>query len=324
MLTDPPEQAQTGDRFAFGRYRHPIPEPFFGTSLRQRFRLKEWHYCSVMTDRWFVAFGLVQLGYVANAFLYLVDRERPEPAHEFEAMAPLGLGTRFAPSSIDGSTRFRHRGGRIEIVYDEGWQTRIDLKVEGKRLTGSYLVEPQESLALLHPLGPDRAAYTHKAAALPTAGLLTFGDQRISLDGGLANLDWTRSLADRETRWKWASFAHRSGDVTLGLNLSAEVYDDAAGDSRENAVWVDGQVHALGGVRFEVPRNPGCEDWRIVSREGDEVDLTFTPLGARSQALNLRLVRSDFVQPYGSFRGRVRGHEVDGAFGVVEDHHAVW
>ena len=114
------------------------------------------------------------------------------------------------------------------------------------------------------------------------------------------------------------------GGHSLGLNLSAEVYDDANGDSLENALWVDGRVQPLGGVEFDVPPIPGVEDWHIRSREGDEVDLVFRPLGARAQHLDMKVLQSDFVQPYGTFHGHVAGHRVDDLFGVVEDHLSVW
>lgn len=94
----PPGQIRVGDAWQFGRYVKPFAHPDFGNPLLTRFRLKEWHYSSFATDDWFFAVGLVQLGYVANAFAYLVDRRRPTlPARQFEALSPLGSALRFAP-----------------------------------------------------------------------------------------------------------------------------------------------------------------------------------------------------------------------------------
>ena len=45
---------------------------------------------------------------------------------------------------------------------------------------------------------------------------------------------------------------------------------------------------------------------------------------ALASNLDLRVVRSDFIQPFGVFRGQVLGHDVSNVFGVVEDHLAVW
>ncbi|MCA9532435.1 MAG: DUF2804 domain-containing protein [Myxococcales bacterium] len=327
----PPGQIRVGDAWQFGRYVKPFAHPDFGNPLLTRFRLKEWHYSSFATDDWFFAVGLVQLGYVANAFAYLVDRRRPTlPARQFEALSPLGSALRFAPSSIEGTTCWERRNARVEFEWmAPEWRVKLDVPFGKTALRGELRLASADALALLHPLAPDRPAYTHKAAGMKATGVLDLGDQRLDFRDAFGTLDWTRSLANRETRWKWASFAGRNkaGDA-VGLNLSAEVYDDAAGDSRENGFWLNGKVAPLGGVTFEVPKDPGVNDWRIVSRDQTggrpEVDLSFEPFGARRQNLDLRLVRSDFIQPYGVFRGQVLGHDVQDVFGVVEDHLAVW
>ncbi len=200
------------------------------------------------------------------------------------------------------------------------------MPIGGRSLEGTFRLEPAEALALLHPLGRGkRAAYTHKAAALRASGRLRFGGTPIDVDGGLGCIDWTRSLADRQTRWRWASMTGGlSGGRRLGLNLSSLVYDDPGGASRENAAWIDGRVQPLGGVRFEVPADPARTPWRIRSTADDEVDLELVPVGARADRVELGLVRSDFVQPFGTFRGYVLGETVEQAFGVVEDHVARW
>ncbi len=210
--------------------------------------------------------------------------------------------------------------------FERGWNVRLNVPLPtGQTLRGGFRLEPGESsLALLHDLGEGRPAYTHKSAGLRATGSIQLGDEAIDLGDANGQIDWTRSLAARETRWKWASFAGTSEGRRVGLNLSAEVYDDAAGNSRENALFVDGHVVPLGGVRFDIGREPGVDDWRIRSREGDEVSLDFRPLGARAQHLDLHVLRSHFVQPYGLFRGRVRDIEIDDIFGIVEDHRSVW
>ena len=110
----------------------------------------------------------------------------------------------------------------------------------------------------------------------------------------------------------------------MGLNLSAQVYEDVHGHSVENALFVDGEVRRLSGVRFDVPSEPKSQTWRITSLEGGDIDLEFEPLGAREEHTNFGLVRTDFVQPYGRFAGQVCGLDFTGLFGVVEVHLSVW
>lgn len=325
ILPPAPARACEDGTTLYGRYQGAIRTPDLELRLSKRIRLKEWHYTSLTTDRHFVSLAVAQLRYAGHVFAYFVDRERPEQMQRFDAVLPLGLGVRFAPSSVEGATRFRRGRTRIELEYDDGWSARLFVPLGEAILRGRIHFQADETLALLHQLPGDRPAYTHKGAGLRATGLLHLGGQRINADGGLVVLDWTRTLATRRTRWKWASFAWRRDDgATFGLNLSSDVYDDASGASRENVLWINGRMHLLGGVRFDLPRNPGCEDWTIRSVHGDEVDLRFEPQGAHHQELDFGLVRDDFVQPYGIFRGRVAGKSIDGAFGVVEDHDAIW
>lgn len=334
-LPDPPDRAVDRGVFQWGRYRRPIPSPAFRPGGRLgNLRLKEWCFFSVTHERWFVAFAMVQLGYVANTFCYVVDRRAPSRAWEYDAITPLGAGLRIAPSSVSGSTRWEWRGARIEARWTGAWEVQLDLPLscagEKRRLHGAFRVEAEEALALLHPLRKNRPAYTHKAAGMPVSGMLAFGSEEIVLDGALGALDWTRSVALWDTRWKWASLATRAADGRrIGLNLSAEVYDDAEGASRENALFVDGVVHTLPGVDFALPVEVSRDRWRVESREPGVVDLSFTPAGARAQRLDLALVRSDFVQAFGTYEGRVHlpatgPIEIRDAFGVAEDHYARW
>jgi hypothetical protein len=69
--------------------------------------------------------------------------------------------------------------------------------------------------------------------------------------------------------------------------------------------------------------------WRIRSGDG-AVDLTFAPEGQRAQDTNvLGLLTSRYVQPFGSFSGRIAlpglaPLELEKVPGVTEDHFARW
>lgn len=320
-----PSSLRVGDEWHVGVYRTPFATAEMSTSGWKRYRLKEWHYLSFTTSEWFVALGLVQLGYVANLFSYAVDRVSQKEAVEYGALSPLGKALRFASSSVRGTTTWKSRTARVTIDARDGWDVDLDVPLGRERLRGRAHVAARDSLAMVHRLGPRRIAYTHKAAGWPATGHFELGARPIRLDGGLGASDWTRSQANRITEWKWASLSgFVDGGTAIGLNLSAQVYDDERGHSMENALWIDGEVQPLGGVRFEVPADPTAERWAIRSLEGDEVDLRFEPVGARQERTNFGLVRTEFVQPYGNFTGRVRGRDVRGCFGVVETHLSVW
>lgn len=324
-LPEAPRSLSIDGQWQFGIYRSPFANAGIETTGYRRYRLKEWHYLSFTTDAWYVAVGLVQMGYVASIFAYVVDRKGAGRRFEFRALSPLGRSARIAPSSLRGTTSWKSRKASLSVSARDGWDVDLDLPLGADRLRGRAHLAPRGSLAMLHALSPDRVAYTHKAAGCAASGSFEHGGRRIDLDGGLGSSDWTRSQASRVTRWKWASLSGRLADgAAVGLNLSAQVYDDDAGHSVENAFFFEDDVIPLGGVRFVVPDNPRTGRWSIRSIDGDDVDLEFQPAGALEERMNFGVVRSDFVQPYGRFAGRVCGHDVSGCFGVVETHLSVW
>ncbi len=337
LENEAPSTARVGDSYAFGRYRRAIATPnICGSGLLSPFRLKEWHYLSVAGARYFFACAVVSLGYASKMFAYLVDRENPQRTVELSRLHPLGMGVSFAASSIAGRTSWEDRKNRLGIEYVQtpkpGWKLTVDLTLADVKVQGTLHLEDSEALALLFKLSSGNPAYTHKAAGLCVTGSLSANGTPIDLQGAVGGIDWTRSVALRETRWQWSALQGNTPQgQRVGLNLSALVYDDEQGNSQENALWIDGQVIPLGGVAFVLPSDPRRQKWHIHSRSGNEVDLHFTPMGTREEQVNLGIIRSDFIQPYGTYEGTLcptNGNTtpicVDGMFGVVETHHSIW
>jgi hypothetical protein len=123
------------------------------------------------------------------------------------------------------------------------------------------------------------------------------------------------------------------------LYLICTDYVDYNGVSQENAVWVNGKIHLLGKVDIEMPEDRETGLWKVRStdescqNEGQPtrvcVNLVFTPRGARGANMDVIVLKSDFVQPYGTFEGDLRlpsGEvlSIENTFGVVEDHIAIW
>lgn len=280
---------------------------------------------TVATEAWVFSVGLVQLGYVANVFYYLKSTQAKGALAECELVLPLGRGVTFAETSIHGATLWSRGSERIELHGGPGWRVRVDAKLEGKPLRGEITLHGDEALSLVYPLPDNRAAYTHKEAGLRAEGELRWGNDRLDFSGASGAVDWTRSLPNRHTHWKWASASGLLPNGTrLGLNLSAEVYDDAQGNSRENALWADHRVQVLPGARFTMPANPLSEPWGIRSPDSDHIDLEFRPTGARVQSLDYGLIRSRFTQAFGTYHGRIGEYELPGIPGLAEDHDALW
>ncbi|OQR92119.1 hypothetical protein ACHHYP_04051 [Achlya hypogyna] len=353
--TAPP--ALWGDgRYAFGRYKAAVDNLLFHSEqptsglahFPARLQTKHWHYSSVDAGPIFVALAFVQLQYVADIFLYVVDK-KSGTKFEFTDRLFGGFGLTFAASSIDAAQCTRYRDAVSACFDGTAWRLQADVAVvshagEVRPLELDVAIAGDgEALTLLYPLADDplRPAYVHKAAGAAARGVVTLGDEAHAVTRGLGAIDWTKSMALRQTSWHWASASFLDADnvTAVGINLSKLVYD-VDGASQENALWVDGRVCPLGGVAFAIPADKSAR-WRITSTAPsatDAVELTFTPAGARADDAGVPFViESRFVQPYGTFNGRVVCSTQDGngttvvhtidvvdAFGVVEDHFALW
>jgi len=328
----------------FGVYDQPCAKvDLFRTRLRtlgvpmpglwSRFRLKEWqHYCLILPEA-MVSFAIVDSKFLHTSWCHVVDRT--SGAHFEHARQGPRLRARVARQLWNERTHLSARGYRIEVFnhLDHGeHRISIDIDADGTlpavhlAMTCEHDLDAIQPLVVVLPVGPNRGMYSHKVA-LPLRGTLRVGDRehRVESEQGFAIVDVHKAHYPRRTWWNWATFAGRdaAGRLIAG-NLTHNV-NERDRELNENALWVDGALHHLGPARFEVDRERVLEPWRVRT---DEAALVFTPEGERAQSIRLGLVVSEFHQPYGTFAGTVRleGEEVeiDGLYGVCEDHTAVW
>lgn len=285
---------------------------WLGRAVR-RMRLKRWHYFSVCHRDVFLCTAVADVGYIGNTFCYLVDR-RTGQKFEKESLVPLALGIQVGAASQRSS-----RTGGIQFSHREShWFCELDLNLEGRPLRAQWKMATATPLCLLYPLHQNRAAYTHKEIGGSCSGQFEWDGRALDLDEAVGGMDYTCSYADRHTVWKWLFLTGTLADGRrFGINLSDCLYESA-----ENYLWLDGRIRHLGSVHF-LPTEES--HWRI---HGESLEIAFHPLGRRRQNVNFGLVRSSFQQPYGEALGWVlSGSErldIASAFGVAEDHEALW
>ena len=299
----------------------------------RKMRLKRWqHFCLVHPEA-LVTCAVVDAAYLKTSWVQFVDLNgglRLEH-HQQAPRADVAI----SDALFDGTTHFRRRRYELSVRnhLDAGRHTlRIDIGQDARRGLPAISGE----LRALHPMGQDRieplvvalplhnqrAMYSHKVA-LPVEGRLSIGRRCLLFDPSecFAILDIHAAHYPHHTWWKWATFATKVGKHRVALNLTRNVV--VGEELNENAIWLDGKLQRLDTALFE---RVG-QRWRVGSRDS-RVDLTFTPLGARTENLNLGVVRSRFEQFYGRFHGSLRhGDEVvdiDGAVGLFEDHDSKW
>jgi Protein of unknown function (DUF2804) len=266
---------------------------------------KRWQFVAVMAEEAFVAAAVANFRYMGYAFAYAHRRDTGE-TRRFEIKTPLGLGAMVAPEPEAEFTRLSVPNG---LIWYEPRPSRLRVQTKEFQATFDFdLGVPFDAAWDIPGAGHHR---TRKRMGDQARGQLVWDGRELPL-AGHALMDWSRGHLARETAWRWASGVGRAGDRVVAWNLRTG-FDDPT--QAENAVWVDGTPAPAGPAILE----PG-DAWRV---EAGPLVLRFVPEGVHSEDLNLGVLASRYVQPWGRFEGTYEGQPLTG-YGVVEDHWARW
>jgi hypothetical protein len=157
--------------------------------------------------------------------------------------------------------------------------------------------------------------WTRKQAAVPVRGQVRLAGEFIPVDA-LGVVDDTAGYHDRHTAWRWSAGVGETPDGrAVGWNLVTGVNDPPR--ASERSVWVDGAAREVGPVAFARDLS------RISFAEGGALD--FAAEATRERHDELLVMRSDYVQPFGTFTGTLPGAvDLARGYGVMEDHRARW
>ncbi|MDN0083843.1 DUF2804 domain-containing protein [Crenobacter sp. SG2305] len=286
--------------------------------LTRKLHHKRWQYAALAHEAFFVATAIVDLGWTSTAFAYLFDREQGRVVASFSANGLPGVSTHVEDRPFGDAT---FRFGRERLAFRRAAE-RLELTINCRELKLVAHIELSSTPPVMAAIAPANwlAHSTHKSGGLAVTGFAEAAGRRYSLDDAVASLDASNGLLARDTRWRWASAHNRE----LGFNLQAGYMGNA-----ENAIWLNGRVFRVGEARFDYDAADLLAPWRIASCDG-VVELVFQPEGARREDRDLVIAASRYVQPIGTFSGRLTDpasgavHTIDRLTGVTEDHHSRW
>jgi hypothetical protein len=257
--------------------------------LRQGTRpLKRWCYVGVFGTDVMLSAGTARVGPLAQSFWALWDRRS---------------------GVLDTETQLVHPG-RIQVdpksVEVRSGTARIELAIS----------PAGEAVEVVSPHG--RSYIWTRKVPIRAHGHVTLGMEARPLHGS-GILDQSAGYHARETEWEWSAGVGTTIDGWPAVwNLVRGVHDSAT--MSERTVWVNGRPVEAPPVRFSEDLD---ELWG-----SDGSLLHFQEEATRARRENLGWLRSDYVQPFGRFRGtlpggvELSGHEP--ALGVMERHRARW
>ena len=299
--------------------------PFGRSFLERRLIEKRWEALFLATPQAMLSFAIVDTGYLSSGILAVFDRGARRLLIDSNPVLPPffasltdqpneGLRAMIAGPGVNG--RIERSGGRILATARWG-NAAVDLALDAR--------QAPPPMSAVCGLGPGRFSFTQKLLGIPAEGEIRVGNTRFAVRGELAGLDFTHGYLARETAWRWAFGCARQGGRLIGFNLSEGFLPGGLG---ENALWVDGAPCAVGPVGFEFEASAPLAPWRVRSADGS-LELTFQPEGYRAQTVDLKIVLSKYLQPYGVFSGHATTAsgerlEIESLPGVAEDHAARW
>ena len=195
----------------------------------------------------------------------------------------------------EGSGGVRFDGSRVAVA-DRG--AAIDLELAA----GDVPVD------VVSPSG--RQWIWTRKQTVPVRGRVEAGGRAWNLDG-TAFIDDSAGYHERRTSWRWSAGVGRGErGERLAWNLVTGVHD--APESSERTVWVEGAPREVGPVEFaaDLSRVAGLE---------------FSEWSTREDHTNRLIFRSDYRQPFGTFRGELPdGTRLAEGYGVMEEHDVLW
>ena len=247
--------------------------------------LKRWRYVGVFGEDLMLCAGQVRIAGAPQAFWAVWDRRS----------GVLRERTRKRP------WRVQLADGVVRVRDDD---VRVDLRLESP-------TAPHEAVA------QDGAGtiWTRKHGAR-AVGAVWLGGVQHPVDAH-AIVDDSAGHHGRETTWRWcAGVGQDLAGRALLWNLVTGIHDGPFGSER--AVWVDGVPREVGPVTF------AGDLGGVAFAEGGGLAFTAEATRERHDAF-AGLVRSDYVQPFGTFTGELPGvGPLATGFGVMEAHSARW
>lgn len=276
------------------------------------FRIKEWDYYCILTDRFALALTVADNGYLGFLGTSWMDLAAGT-AMNHGAVRVLPLGRMKLPASADRGDVVQQQGGVALAFRHEDGGRRLTFSAPGfdggKGLSGELWLDqpPMDRMVIATPFreNPKAFYYNQKINCMPASGSIVLGGETIPLtpDAAFAVLDWGRGVWTYDNTWYWGSASGLVDGRSFGFNIGYGFGDTSA--ASENMVFVDGRAHKLDRVEFVLPGGPlDGAPWQFTSND-QRFEMTFTPIVNRRERIDLGLFKTFQDQVFGRFTGTV-------------------
>ena len=275
-----------------------------------KFRIKEWDYYLVTSDRFAAAFTISDDGYIGlQSVSLLVFGEKPWEHTETVLNAfPMGK-LKLPEDSSTGETKYADK--RLQMSFEVKYQTRhlkchFENFMDGKPFDAEIVLEqpPMDSMVIATPW-PEKHAfyYNQKINCMRASGAVSFDGKTYRFDPAtdFGTLDWGRGVWTYDNTWFWGSGNADVDGNAFGWNIGYGFGDTSA--ASENILFWNGTAHKLDDVTFNIPESGYMDTWTFTSSDG-RFEMTFEPVLDRAACLDYKVIVSDQHQVFGRMSGK--------------------
>jgi len=260
-----------------------------------------------------VIFEIRDDGYLGLMGVTVVSiKEKKRSTQIFQTLFPLG-SYEMPSGSLSGAIHYRRKKLLLDFVPMESKARIIKMDIPrfgyNRSLRGELvLTEPAmaESLVCNLPWRNNGNAfrYSRRSPWYTVEGVIQLGTTEIIFNGGNAwgILDWNRCIRPRADTSYWAASCGCVDGRLAGFSIGHGLIDSS--DGTENAFFVDGRLHKLDQVTFQIPPANWLSPWRFTSND-NRLEMVFNPQQERVDYRQLLFYSMSRRQVYGSFSGKV-------------------
>lgn len=278
-------------------------------------RIKEWDYYLINDGKRALALTVADNGYMGlDSFSWLNFETGFQQTVSPMCAFPMGKRN-LPPSSAEGdisvfgkgySVSFRHIGRDRVLTF------RVNEFAFGQPLEGRITLtdEPEESMVICTPFKKQAHFYfNQKINCMRASGEVKAPGWSYEFrpETAFAVLDWGRGVWTYHNTWYWGSASGAVNGVPFGWNIGYGFGDTSA--ATENMLFYAGRAHKLEHVKFNIPKKGGKYDflspWSF-TESGGRFEMTFTPVLDRASCTDVKLIKSDQHQVFGTFTGEAK------------------
>ena len=296
-----------------------LTEPGWSRSLVQKYdrsmikapkwRIKEWDYYLILSDKFAGAFTISDDGYIGLQSVSLLTFWDKPWEHTETVLNALPLGKIGLPSSSESGIT-EYKDNRLQMKFEVLDHRRhltchFENFYEGRPFDCDiYLEQPDmDSMVIATPWNKRHAFYyNQKINCMRASGYMQYNGQKyeFSPESDFGTLDWGRGVWTYDNTWHWGSGNCDIDGNAFGFNIGYGFGNTSA--ASENILFYDGVAHKLDDITFNIPEDSYMSPWTFTSSD-KRFEMTFEPVLDRAAKIDFKVIVSDQHQVFGRFSG---------------------